>query len=220
MKIGSNPISRKDNIVIQELEDELLVYDLAKNKALCLNETSKMVWLECDGTKSVAEISQVLSKKLKSNVSEDIVWLALNQFKKDKLIEKSADLITPLDGLSRREVVKRIGFASMIALPVVASVLAPTAINAQSGVCICGTATMNARPPGCACTMNSDCCNNVCGGGGTVCAVSGGAVVGPGCCPGTVCPPANGTNVPPGCSCNGNGNCATNNCVVNICAFL
>ncbi|HRH44262.1 MAG TPA: PqqD family protein [Pyrinomonadaceae bacterium] len=219
MKRGSNPISRKDNIVIQELNGEILIYDLGKNKVFCLNQTSAMVWQECNGTKSVTEISQNLSKKLKSNVSEDIVWLALNQFKKDNLIEKSESFSTPLDGLSRREIVKRIGFASVIALPIIASVVAPTSINAQSGVCFCGAATANSRPPGCACNANSQCCNNVCGGGGTTCAVSGGVVVGPGCCPGGTCPPANGTNVPPGCGCNGNGNCATNNCINGICAF-
>ena len=57
MKTSKNPVSRKKNIVIQELEEEILIYDLAKNKALCLNESAKMIWLECDGTNSVTEIS-------------------------------------------------------------------------------------------------------------------------------------------------------------------
>ena len=117
MKSGNYPLSRQDNIVIQELQNEILIYDLTKNKALCLNQTSAMIWQECDGTKSVTEISQILSKKLKSNVSEDIVWLALNQFKNDNLLTQSEQFTTPLDGLTRREVVKRIGFASMVALP-------------------------------------------------------------------------------------------------------
>ena len=61
MKSGNYPLSRQDNIVIQELRDEVLIYDLAKNKALCLNQTSAKVWQECDGTKSVSEISKTLS---------------------------------------------------------------------------------------------------------------------------------------------------------------
>ena len=103
MKSGNYPLSRQDNIVIQELRDEVLIYDLQKNKALCLNQTSALIWQECDGTKSVAEISQTFSKTLKSNVSEDIVWLALNQFKSDNLLAESNNFITPLDGLTRRE---------------------------------------------------------------------------------------------------------------------
>ena len=42
MKSGRNPLSRQDNIVIQELKDEILIYDL-QNKALCLNQTSATI---------------------------------------------------------------------------------------------------------------------------------------------------------------------------------
>jgi hypothetical protein len=165
MKSGSNPMSRRDNIVIQEFRDEVLIYDLSKNKAFCLNETSAMVWQECDGTKSVGEISQNLSRKLQTNVSEDIVWLSLKQFKKDKLLANK-DFVTPLDGLNRREIVKRIGFASMVALPLIASVVAPSAIHAQSGN---QTACDGSLGPGTSsflegsdCSSNLDCCSGIC----------------------------------------------------------
>lgn len=222
MKSGSNPQSRRCDIVIQEIDGEVLIYDLAKNKAFCLNQTSAMIWQTCDGTNSITEISQNLSKRLRTNVNEDIVWLAVSQFKADGLLEKSTEIETPFDGMNRREIVKRIGFASMIALPVIASVVAPTAINAQSVTCGCnGNNNMNSSSPGCPCNSNSDCCNNVCGGGGTTCAVSGGLVPGTSaaCCPTVVCPPSNGTGIPPGCSCNGNANCATGICTNNICSF-
>ncbi len=106
------PRARKENIVVQELRNEILIYDLLKNKALCLNQTSTLIWHECDGTKSVAEIKSILSKKLKTTINEDIVWLALSQFKTDNLLQKSEGFRTPIDGSIRREVIRKLGFTS------------------------------------------------------------------------------------------------------------
>lgn len=170
MKSGNNPLSRRDNIVIQEMNDEILVYDLSINKAFCLNKTSAMIWQECDGTKSVAEISRILSKKVKSNISEDIVWLAVRQFKTDNLLANSNDFVTLFDGLSRREIVKRIGFTSLVAFPVISSVVAPSAAHAASAACGCsGPLGTNARDKGCPCLLDSDCCGNCLSNGGNVC---------------------------------------------------
>ena len=69
MKI--KPISKKQNIVVQDLEKELLVYDLQTNKAFCLNETSAIVFQLCNGKRTVTEIADALSVKLKTLVSED-----------------------------------------------------------------------------------------------------------------------------------------------------
>jgi hypothetical protein len=218
MKLGSNPLSRKDQIVIQELRDEILIYDLQKNKALCLNQTSALIWQECDGTKSVAEISQSLSKKLKLNISQDIVWLALSQFKTDNLLTDSHQFITPFEGLTRREVVRRIGFASIIALPVISSVVAPTAIHAQSGAggqCFPADNTGNDSAPGCPCQGTFDCCG-ICSATGTCANPPRPASIAqndPGAAPvcfgNLACSPANGSgnDSVPGCPCLGTFDC-------------
>lgn len=127
------PKTRTTNTLVQELENELLVYDLKTNKAFCLNETSANVFQLCDGTKSVADISDLMSRKLKTLVSEDFVRLALNELKKDNLLENSDELKDFFAGMSRREMVKKVGLASMIAFPVISSVVAPSAANAASG---------------------------------------------------------------------------------------
>lgn len=126
------PVPLKENIVVQELNGEVLIYDLGKNKAYCLNETSALVWQMCNGNKSIGEISQEISKKLKSPVTEDFVWLAIDQLKKDNLLANNEEIIPNFNGLSRREVIKKVGLGTMIALPVVASLVAPTAAMAQS----------------------------------------------------------------------------------------
>jgi hypothetical protein len=134
MKKDFTPKSRKENLVIQELEDEVLVYDLVKNKALCLNQTSALVWQASDGSRTIADITDFVGKQLKSQVSEDLVWLAIDQLSKDNLIENKEDFKeNKFAGLSRREAVRKLGMASLVALPVIASLTAPVA--AQTGTC-------------------------------------------------------------------------------------
>lgn len=139
------PRGRKADIVVQQYGGEVLIYDLTAHKAFSLNETSALVWQACDGTKTIAEISGEISNRLKSPVNEDFVWLALEQLKKENLIENEAELYAPFEGLSRREVIRKVGFASMVALPVISSLVAPTAAQAQSacavGACRCTNAT-------------------------------------------------------------------------------
>lgn len=128
------PKSRKANIVLQELEGEVLIYDLIINKALCLNETSALVYQLCDGAKTVSEIRHLMSKKLQTWVSEDFVRLALNELKKEKLLEDGDEIGDFLAGMSRREMVKKVGLGSMVALPIVSSIVAPNAAMAQSNL--------------------------------------------------------------------------------------
>lgn len=132
MKSTNNPRCRFDDIVVQDLESEVLIYDLKSNKAFCLNETSALVWRFCDGTKSVAEINESVSKKLKLDVSEEIIWLALDQLKQDNLLVGDDGVQVKFNGLSRREVIRKVGAASMIALPFIASLVAPRSVDAQS----------------------------------------------------------------------------------------
>lgn len=126
------PSSRKANIVVQDLENEVLIYDLTINKAYCLNQTAGLVYQLCDGKRTVAEISDLMSKRLKTKVSEDLVWFALDGLKKDNLLENANEVPNYFGGLSRREVVKKVGLASMVMLPLIASVVAPNAMMAQS----------------------------------------------------------------------------------------
>lgn len=158
----NKPTSRKANIVVQEMDSEILIYDLSINKAYCLNQTAGLVFQLCDGKRTVAEISDLMSKELKMLVSEDCIWLTLNELKKDGLLENANELANHFAGLTRREVVKRVGLASMVMLPLISSVVAPNAAMAQSG----GIALFGACPfsdgPGCQAGLNCKNCSGPC----------------------------------------------------------
>lgn len=141
------PISRNKDVVVQELGDEVLIYDLIMNKAYCLNETAKLVFDLCDGCRNVTEISQMMSQKLKTSVHEDLIELTINDLRKNKLLEESMPPVSLLTGATRREMIKRVGLASMIALPMISSVVAPTAATAASGTPCLAPGTMVTLPP-------------------------------------------------------------------------
>jgi hypothetical protein len=163
MKNDFTPKSRKENLVVQELEGEVLIYDLEKNKAFCLNQTSALVWQSCDGSHTIAEISDAVGKQLNSQVNEDFVWLALDQLSKENLIENKTEVENKFTGMSRREAVRKVGLASLVALPVIASLSTP--VYAQ-GTCVLGGT--------CTCTGTNT-------GAGNTCTPAAGSTCNPGC---------------------------------------
>lgn len=152
------PTARKSGLVIQEVPDEVLIFDLNSNKAHCLNETAALVWKACDGSTSVEQIARSLTSKTGKGVSDDLVWLAIDQLNENSLLDAPA--AKAFKGSSRRDAIKKIGLASMIALPVVASLVAPQ--NALANVsCNCGQSGSSVQ-----CSFdgfescNTTCCNS------------------------------------------------------------
>src|SRR5437764_14523577 len=89
MKQASNqtkPLARKEGLVIQELPDEVLVYDLDRDRAHCLNETAAFVWQRCDGRTSTVEIARFLGQKVNAPVDENVGCFAIEQLGRTHLI--------------------------------------------------------------------------------------------------------------------------------------
>jgi hypothetical protein len=152
------PLARTNGLVVQEVPNEVLVFDMETNEAHCLNETAAMVWKYCDGETSVAKIAEILGSSKGSDINEDLIWLAIDQLNEHKLLERKVD--SKFAGHSRREVLRKIGLASMVALPVIASMAAPRSVMAQTS-CNCANngACRNGSMPGC---PTGSCSSNVC----------------------------------------------------------
>lgn len=125
MNSSQKPVARREGLVVQEMPDEVLVFDTETNKAHCLNETAAFVWKACDGNRSVAEITKLFGDESGKPVDENLVWLAIDQLNESKLLAE--ELKPNFGGQSRREVIKKMGLAAVVALPIVASLVAPTA---------------------------------------------------------------------------------------------
>ena len=149
-----NPTARNNGLVVQEMPDEVLVYDLDTNKAHCLNQSAAFVWKSCNGTNSVADIVREFEASGKGAVSEDFIWLALDQLGENNLLEGA---VAPrFAGQSRRQVLKTIGLASMVALPVIASLVAPQkALGGASCICQGNANCATLSCPSTVCTTGS-----------------------------------------------------------------
>ena len=148
------PTARKDSLIVKELADETLVYDTQRDKAHCLNSTAALVWKNCDGKRTVGQLRELMEKNVGAPVPEEMVWLALDQLEAFKLLEDAPTKPLELSGMSRRNLVKRIGFAA-IAIPVIISISAPPA-SAQASL----------LPPGACCNSPGQCGSGNCVQGG------------------------------------------------------
>lgn len=143
------PKCRTTQLLVQELPDEVLVYDMDRNEVHCLNGTAARVWGLCDGEHTVVEIAQIVAPDLEASTGESLVWVALDQFTERHLLEESMpeDLVEEVeevdDGpspLTRREMILSLGVVVGM-LPVVESIVSPPAALAASVSFGCSGAT-------------------------------------------------------------------------------
>lgn len=129
--------ARQDELVIQDLPDEVLIYDLKSHKAHCLNGTAAFIWKHCDGKTTAPEIAKLMEKEWSTAVSEEAVWFALDKLSKAELLQERITLPSAQAGMSRRSAVKRLGFGALLAVPVVMSIVTPAAAAAASVPVVC-----------------------------------------------------------------------------------
>ncbi|MFM9904565.1 MAG: PqqD family protein [Pyrinomonadaceae bacterium] len=148
------PLARSKDLVVQEIPDELLIYDLNTDKAFCLNQTAALVWKNCDGQRNVAEIAVLLRDQTNSPVPDDLVSLAIDELRGNKLIDGAAPVaLLPTKRMARRDAVRRIGLATGVILPLIATL----SIQSRSPAVSCSGActTLGQSPcngsPSCTC---------------------------------------------------------------------
>ena len=144
------PTARRRQLIVRELPDELLIYDLDRDAAYCLNRLSMEVWRRCNGKSTIRCIAQSLEETF-GPIQEEYIWLAIDQLAKHHLLERRPDPPPGIARMTRREAVRRIGIGTTVAIPLVSSIIAPTRTQAAS----CGVAC---HP----CTTGADCCSGVC----------------------------------------------------------
>ena len=153
------PRARNEQLVIQALPEETLVYDLKRHKAHCLNKTAAFVWQHCDGQTTTSEMAEKLSTTFQLPADEKIVWLALGDLEKANLLQGS---VARDNGFipGRRAALKRIGLvgASAVLIPTIVSIVAPTVsavvTTCAPATCPGGTSAECAQP--CTC-VGTDC---------------------------------------------------------------
>ena len=161
------PRARKEGLEIQDLVDEVLVYDLERHRAHCLNPVASLVWRRCDGRTSLAQVAAILEKRYDFAAAEDIVRFAVERLKKTHLLEEPSAPASGRTISSRRELLKKLGLAATVMLPAVTSIVAPSPAHAASCIppagCVAGVNDCaSCSNPGGECQPPFLCCGGVC----------------------------------------------------------
>jgi len=155
--IGPHPIARTDGLIEQELGDEILIYDLERHHATCLNHHAATVWKLCDGSNSVSDITEKLIQRINNDFADSdakqvgvkTVCLALEKLSSARLLQPGFYPTNPAaPKSSRREFIRGMTAGS---LPVVTGIIVPTAAQAASCLAV-----------GEPCVVDSDCCSGFC----------------------------------------------------------
>ncbi len=130
------PKARSEDLIIEEFDGELLVFDLKTATATCLNGWTARLWHLADGTRELAGLATEMA------ATEDMVAEGLAQLAGQGLLEGEDQAATfrraTAPELTRRQVMGRIGGAAKlatVAAPGVVAITVPRAVRAASGVC-------------------------------------------------------------------------------------
>lgn len=125
---------QSESLILEQLPNELMIYDREQNKAFCLNQTAAFVWNRADGKTNVVEMAKELGQQSGKPVKEnqEVVWFAMEMLAKDGLLDSSTVLPLAIPELTRRKMIQRLGVGA-IALPVVTALfVSPAKAHASS----------------------------------------------------------------------------------------
>jgi len=179
------PVARDENVVVESVGDETVVYDLVAHVAHALKPLAAAVYMYADGTNTAAEIAELASYRLDTVVTEADVADAIVQLEAISLI--SSPVLHVESGISRRHALKTFaaaGAGSMLVLSVATSAASACTTCSQPppSTAVCSELGINNPGPnvyGTKGTQNYDCriCNenSQCASGGLCCCTPCGA---------------------------------------------
>jgi hypothetical protein len=135
MKTAWRPLARTEDVVVEYLGTDLVVYDQRSNLASVLNRTAALVWENADGERTVADLAAVVEAELGDVADEDLVLVSLDRLYERGLIDSGYEGRAAEDSRqSRRRFIRRAGVvgAAALALPVIQSIVLPMPSAASS----------------------------------------------------------------------------------------
>jgi hypothetical protein len=125
---------RVEGVQIERSADEILALKADSLEAHALNQSAAVVYDLCDGQTPKAEMAKAVHSRTGLPADEEIVDLALAE-----LVETGLVVVDAADNaaaVTRRSLIRRLSLTSAVAmmLPVVESVVVPSAADAAPGV--------------------------------------------------------------------------------------
>lgn len=132
--LSPHPLRRDQQLTVQILGEETLVYDERTHRACCLNRISAAVWSRCDGHHTPRDIADGVTRDMEAPVSEEIVLFALGELGRDGLLQP-ATAATVIDErtTTRRELIRKLGLSAALLVPVITVLEVPKAAASGGG---------------------------------------------------------------------------------------
>ena len=145
------PLARTDETLVLEMGDETVVYDLARHRAHCLNVVASLVWRMCDGRTTVDQMTAAVAEANGSPPDPDIVWYALRRLNGAHLLSGTLRREASASTVSRRDLLRRATTAGLgvVLLPAVATIVAPSTLQAQASCLPLGAPCIRSTGPRC-----------------------------------------------------------------------
>jgi hypothetical protein len=132
--IRTMPQARTKGLIVEELPDEVLVYDRDRNRAHCLNKAAALVWESCDGKTAISDVALNLRKQLNAEFNDETVLHALTNLHKAHLLDGLPKEGLSAAGMSRRAVIAKLGLAAALVTTIVAPAAAAAASHCTTSV--------------------------------------------------------------------------------------
>ena len=184
----------RNDIVVDEVVDELLIYDRRADVAHCLSEVAALVWRTCEGGATLDGIAEQIVAHDLAGSSDDATELA--QSAVSELVEKGLLEASGVRAglVSRRQALRRmagVGAAAVVA-PLVVSAAVPKSALAHGSPPTCITHGSGGCSPHSSIYSSNNCCtaNDYCSSNGhcDTCITSTNFCSGSyECCPGLTC---------------------------------
>lgn len=144
-----SPLARADELIVEEVGDEVLIYDQRTHDAHCLSAAAGQVWRACDGKTPREQLSAQLG------LDAGTVERALEELETCALLEGD-----PHPGVTRRQATKRFvqAGAAAAAAPLIYSIVSPVPAAAQSFTA-CFRLSGNCGTTGCLSVVGCCCCH-------------------------------------------------------------
>ncbi len=109
-----NPVARSENLVVEETEEGLVVYDLERDRIHALNATVSVIFEGCDGTKDLDGLCDLIHEDVDRMTAAVLVLMTLSKLDSVHLLSTGV----PPSEITRRELLSRLrataGVASAI----------------------------------------------------------------------------------------------------------
>ena len=152
------PVARTDDLIVLDVDEETLAYDLIRHRVHCLNRIAAIVWGMCDGKTGIDRMTTAVSTATGAPPDRDMVWYALRRLNGARLLANPLRPEAVERVVSRRELLRRISTSGLglFILPTVATIIAPSTLQAQASCLPSGA--------NCSRTMGLPCCAGPCRG--------------------------------------------------------